>query len=423
MRAFIMSWLVAQASPSLTLEEALARARAHPRLQQSQSMKAVSSAQVTGARAGFLPTVSGSVGYQRATGNYVTQPALRLTGRLTPPPTDESFPFYSAVMSFSQPLWDFGRSLNLLRSARLGQAAAQRDVDTAAADVVFSVKVAYYDALAADALLTVAGQTIAQMTQHLERARALVEVGSRPRFDVTRAEVDLQNARIAEIQAKSAVVNSRAALSSSVGVDSTLYQLVEPAETLEPERTIPERVERALRQRPEPLALSARIAAQEALVAARKSNYWPSLNATGQLNWRGADFPLVRNWQAGATLSVPLLVGGLDYARVQEEEARLESLRAQRANLALEIRRDIEESVRAWTEAKARREVAKVLVVQAQENLELAEGRYAAGAGNNIEVADAQAAMASARGQQVRARYDVSITQAQLARSEQGAGF
>ena len=58
-----------------------------------------------------------------------------------------------------------------------------------------------------------------------------------------------------------------------------------------------------------------------------------------------------------------------------------------------------------------------MLVAQAQENLELAEGRYQAGVGSIVELTDAQAALTSARAQQVRAGYDLATARARLTRA------
>jgi outer membrane protein TolC len=54
---------------------------------------------------------------------------------------------------------------------------------------------------------------------------------------------------------------------------------------------------------------------------------------------------------------------------------------------------------------------------QARENLELAEGRYRTGAGNVIELADAQAQRASGEAEYVRSLYAYRIAVAELERA------
>ena len=114
----------------------------------------------------------------------------------------------------------------------------------------------------------------------------------------------------------------------------------------------------------------------------------------------------MHNWQVGATLSWPFLNGGADEARAAELRGAVEQTRAARAAEVLQVRADVEQAALAVLEAHARRDVSQVLVGQAQENLELAEGRYQAGVGSIVELTDAQAALTSARAQQVRSGYD-----------------
>jgi len=53
-------------------------------------------------------------------------------------------------------------------------------------------------------------------------------------------------------------------------------------------------------------------------------------------------------------------------------------------------------------------------VVNAREQLRLAEGRYQAGVGNMIELGDAQVAMTTAAAQEVQAHFGLATARAQL---------
>ena len=58
--------------------------------------------------------------------------------------------------------------------------------------------------------------------------------------------------------------------------------------------------------------------------------------------------------------------------------------------------------------------MAKTLVVQAKESLELAGGRYQAGLGTIIELSDAQTSYSNAQAQEVKAVFDLATAWAQL---------
>ena len=404
----------------LTLEEALARARAHPLTAESQALLAQASARTREAFAAFLPAGNVSATYSRATSNFAPSPGTQPGGGTNQAPraeTDITSPFYSASVNVQVPIWDFGRTLGQVRAARASTSAAEADLSATRQDVATQVRVAYFGALAAEALVKVADDTIAQMQKHLEFAKASFEVGRRTRFDVTRAEVDLSNARITKIQADNGVATSRAALSAAIGEPVGDARLEVRPQVEAPDPRPEEAAEHALRARPELTALDLRQRAAGASLDSARSAWLPILSAAGQYAWRGQDFPLVRNWQVGATLTWPFLNGGADAARVAEQRGAVEQTQAAHAAEVLQVRADAEQAAFAVIEAHARRDASHVLVAQAQENLELAEGRYQAGVGSIVELTDAQAALTSARAQQVRAGYDLETARARLTRA------
>ena len=68
--------------------------------------------------------------------------------------------------------------------------------------IVFTVKQAYYGVLQAKCKGMFRGDTVKQFDQHLEQAKGFFEAGTKPKFDVTKAEVDLSNAKLNLIRMK-----------------------------------------------------------------------------------------------------------------------------------------------------------------------------------------------------------------------------
>jgi len=116
----------------------------------------------------------------------------------------------------------------------------------------------------------------------------------------------------------------------------------------------------------------------------------------------------------GASVNLPIFSGGLTAARVAESRANLRALRADertlRQQIALEVRRALLDVAR-FSESI---DVSARAAEQAQENLELAQGRYEMGVGNVIELTDAQVQRASAEADRVGALYDHQIAVAAL---------
>jgi outer membrane protein len=122
-------------------------------------------------------------------------------------------------------------------------------------------------------------------------------------------------------------------------------------------------------------------------------------------------------WNVLGTITWPFLNGGADMGRVDVQSGVLASARASRDLLVLQVRTDVEQAVTTVNEARARRTVARKLVGQARENLELAEGRYQAGIGTIIDVTVSQTSYTSAQAQEVKAAFDLATAWAQLQRA------
>ncbi|MFL5273265.1 MAG: TolC family protein [Anaeromyxobacteraceae bacterium] len=424
MNVLVLALLVSQVPPPaapadqvLTLDDALARARTHPRVAQAAAAVAQASARSREAFAGYLPSGAASAAYGK-TSSSGRAGSIQLTpGGTTTVSSGGVDDLYSVTVNLQAPIWDFGRTLEAVRAARASEEAERADLTVARDEQGVQVRQAYYAALASDALVSVADDTIVQMERHLAFAQGSLEVGRRTRFDVTRAQVDLANARIQKIQADNGRASSRAALAAAIGEDLDDARLEEPAGPEGPDPDPRDAVARALRSRPELAALDRRVTAADAAAAAARDAWYPTLGASGQLGWRGTEFPLSRTWQVLGTLTWPFLNGGADVARAAEARAAADASRAAREAEALQVKVEVEQAALAVIEARARRDVSKVLVAQATENLELAEGRYQAGVGSIIELADAQAALTSARAQRVRSGYDLATARARLERT------
>lgn len=403
--------------PALTLDEALVRAKSNPRAAAARATVDQARHRIDEARAGFYPSANALFGYSRATGNYAPSPGLTLRGA-TPEASNQSFGYYSTALNVNQMVWDFGRTNANVAAAEALARSSETDVVAADEDLALAVRAAFFTTLATEALAHAAADNTAAQHKHVDQARVQVDVGKRPVYDVTRARIDLGNAEVAELQANNAVLQSRAELSHAIGSDVGQAPLAPPApvpDTADP--GVEAAVTRALGARPELAQVDARLAAQAAVLDAAGRAYWPTIGANGQVNLRGADFPLVYNWQLGAAVTVPILAGGGDAARIEEQAAALEALRRSREAVALDVRLDVENQVLAVAEAKARVKLAVQVIEQAREAVRLSEGRYAAGAGSIVELVDAQTALTASEAQAIRAGFDLAVARARLQRA------
>jgi outer membrane protein TolC len=402
--------LPATVGEPISLDQALELARRNPVIAQSQAQLLQASGQVGIARSGFLPSASlgGKAGWTATD--------------LGAAPSGMLYATYGVTATLSQTIWDFGRTLGSYKAARDLERAAQAGVENAWIEVEYNVRRTYYTAVATEALVAVADQTVASNLRQLELARGQFEVGTRPRFDVTTADVNVQQSRIAQIQARDAVTLARIALSQAVGQDVTRRPLERPVLPSEIELDVPTLMDKANAARPDLRAANLTISASEQGLSAAKSAWYPILGVGLNYAWNRSEYPVIgglpapdaNSWSILGTVTWPFLSGGADMGRVDVQSGVLASSTAQRDQLLLQVRTDVEQGVSGVKEARARREVSRVLVAQARENLDLAEGRYQAGLGTIIEVTTAQTSYTSAQAQEVKAVFDLASAWAQL---------
>ena len=329
-----------------------------------------------------------------------------------------TFNFYSTGLAFSQILFDFGQTLDQIRAAQATRRSADANLSTTRENVVFDVKQAYFNLLAARRLLGVADETIRDITKQLELAEGRHKVGLAPKFDVTRAQVLLANAELNQVTARNAVAVSRETLRNALGLDGPLdFDIVDTLDRTQVEVNEADAVERAYANRPE---LQSLVAQEEALaeqIASLQKTYLPFVTGNGAYDWTGADYPLQQNWTIGASVNLSLFNGGFTTAQIGEAKANLAALefneKSLRQNIALQVREAALDLRRAGESIR----VAEKGAQQARESLQLAEGRYTTGVGNIIELTDAQSSLTSAEADSVRALYGYQISLAALERA------
>lgn len=380
----------------LTVEEAVRLALAyHPAVVQAVQELAAATAQARSAAAGYWPGVSASAGYTRQTAN--TKP-----GQSGGPSGDR----YSASLGFDLLIYDFGKTPATVRQACERRLAAEQALRAARNDVVYAVRTAFYDVCRARELLQVAEESVRQFETHLEQVRAFAEVGTRMRYDVTKSEVDLGNAKLARIDAAAALVRARAALNHSMGLAETVGYAVRGGDATGLSITVDDAMGVARQRHPELLALEARERAASAAVDAAVADLYPSLKVGGDYGGSGSSFPLAWNWSLFARAAASLFTGWSQTAGVDSSVAALRAARANVAAREQQLYQDLCDGLTALRTSGERQVLTDLIVREAEESLALVNERYKVGKASSIEVTDAQVSLTTARGDRVKARFD-----------------
>jgi outer membrane protein len=156
------------------------------------------------------------------------------------------------------------------------------------------------------------------------------------------------------------------------------------------------------------------VEAQALTARAIQGAYGPTLAASLSVTPGGTALDsLAWNAATGVSLSWPFFQGGLTRAQVREAEATANQLTAQLEQERSQVRLELEQARLLVRAAKASLAAQRDAVINAQEQLRLAEGRYQAGVGSGIELGDAQVALTNAEAQQVQADGQLATARAQ----------
>ena len=362
------------------------------------------------ARAALLPQIETSVTRDNRTVNLeafgvrfeIPGTEFRTPSRVGP------FSFFDARASGSQTIFNLS-AIRRYQASRTSAAAAREDGDSAREMVAAQVARAYLAALRTEARLEAARANVLLAERLLELARNQKTAGTGTGIDVTRAMVQLASERQLLLVAENEC--SRAHLELLRAMDlrlDTRFDLTDRLEFHALDDLAPEQaLEKALAARPDWRAQRRREKAAEMSHGATKWERLPSLAAFGTYGTIGPaidnNFP-TRTY--GVSLRLPIFDGGrLEYRRMESaSQLRQEQIRT--ADLRARIELDIRLALDALHSAREQVQVAGEGLQLAQQELEQAQRRFAAGVAPGIEVTDAQNRVARARDNQIAALFN-----------------
>ncbi len=403
-----------QPGKPLSLNDCVALAlRFNPALRSNLATVDAQRARVEQALAAYYPQVNLNSSYNWNTFNFV-----RLGGTTGAYNYNWTFvDVFSVGPTLNLTIYDFGRTSNSVKINRENVKASEQDLVTTRQTVILNVQQAYFGVLQGQRLVEVAKEIVTNTKYHLEQAQGFYQAGTRPKIDVTKAEVDVANAQLALIQANNNFAVAQVTLNNAIGLTRSLTFPVEDTLGFAPrEYRLEDIVQTAYDQRPEILQIKAKQRSQEAAVNLARSSYYPILSGNAQYLLRGYHMPNDMTWDLyfGATLSIPIFTGFSSPNQVAEQQANLRNLLSQEEALRLNIRLEAEQAYLSQKQAAEQVRVTEKAVGQAQENYDLAKGRYQVGVGSPLEITDAEVQLANAKANHIQALYNYKVAEAKI---------
>ncbi len=286
------------------------------------------------------------------------------------------------------------------------------------------VKKAYYDVLMAEEQERLLQQSIGRSEETLAQVRSLSAKGLATETDTLRAYVNVENQRPMLTKAANGIRAARALLSVTLGLEHS--RTIELADTLSPTLQAASVLayEAALQQalsRSDIKQLAFRKDLADAEIASNVAGHLPSLAAFGQYqiisqsdNFELGKQQFPNSSYVGVQVAVPIFSGFRTDAKVQQ--AMLGKLQAEKQfDVAKNIvGAELRVGIANVEEARARITAQERTVQAAERSYKAVRSRHAQGLLRQIEVSDADLALAQAKTNYFQAVYDYLVAAADL---------
>jgi outer membrane protein len=382
----------------------------HPGLAIAQNAARQAADSLTQTRAGLLPDLSLSGNASAAKLRGPTGGTGGTGG------TSNTSTSWGSELLLTQTLFESGL-YEQVGSAKAAARASRLGVDDTRRTIVLGVAQTYYAALAARALVDVAGRTLGSSTQHVEAARAKIAEGAAAESDVYPFEVELAQARLGVITAENQMQTSLTALKQAIGLPAEAsVQLAEELGRPALDEKLSDLLQTAYQDRPD-------IRQQRALIESARLNLrvaeiqrGPVLNVAGDASYAVGDTARGSAAQIQAGVSFPVFDGQLTKARADSARAALNSATQVLQEAQIAVGAEVEQSYLNAVQAGNAIDASETALRAAQVSLSAAEERYAAGqgVGTVIDVIDAQVKLRQAEVDRVQAYYDYNTALAAL---------
>lgn len=327
-----------------------------------------------------------------------------------------------AGVTLSQLITDFGRTVNLVSSAKLREKAENASALATTEDIVLATDQAFYNALQAQALLKVAQQTVNTRQSVEHQIDELAKNKLKSNLDLSFAQVNLSQAKLLQLDAQNNVDSTVAALTAILGFDKQVaYELSDEDSILPaPPPDVDGLVNTALQQRPDLQAFNYDQQAAEKFQRAQRDLLFPTVSALGiagstpvRPDCFGGCFPnyFISSWYGaiGVNMSIPIFNGFLYTAQASEANYRAKAAAENTRDLRDRVVRDVRTAWLSANTAFQRVGVAAELAKEADLGLNLAQGRYNLGLGSIVELSQAQLQQTDAAISYVNSQYQYRL--------------
>jgi outer membrane protein len=338
----------------------------------------------------------------------------------------------SATISITQLIYDGGRTIAAIRSAKeadiAGRATLLRDLQTLALNIAN----AYYTVLEDNATVTADAQLVHEFEVNEASVAAQIRNGAAPRSDIAAAQFQTAQAKGNLVTAQGAAIGAQGTFATTLGLDADVMVVPKSlrAQPSVPNPTYAASLKRALVMRPDYIAAAYTVESEQEGVRYAKLARFPVLTASGNDGFgrtfincysttqtvKGIVLPVSEcpgppAWSndksIAVNLTIPLYDQGLTNYNIGVAASQLDQALATLNTTRLTVESDVRSALATLISARASLVQAKSELLSAQVSLDATQAQYRVGASTILNVVTAEANLSTAQSTYITALYGV----------------
>jgi outer membrane protein TolC len=329
------------------------------------------------------------------------------------------FSYFDVRASATQKVFDW-KAIQKYRAAVTNEAVANLNLKDARDLVVLATGNAYLQAIAQAARVETTRAQVDTAKALFNKAQAQQQAGVAPAIDTLRAQVQYQTRQQQLIAATNDFAKQKLSLARVIGLaagqefalaDSAPYEAF-------PIPDVETSLQRAYSLRSDYKAAQGRLQAAELESRAAVAGHYPTLDFSadyGEIGKTPGD--VLPTYHVVGTLNIPIFAGGKVHSDALKAESSLRQAQAQLADVKGQIDQDVRNALLDLKSSSDQVEVAQSSVNLAEQALTQSQDRFSAGVTDNLEVIQAQEAVASAHESLISSLYFHNLAKVAFARA------
>ncbi len=303
-------------------------------------------------------------------------------------------------------------------AARYGLNAADMELENSLQTIKLTATNYYFNVLRCRNQIEVDEDNVRTLQEHLNNVNAQFRAGTVAKADVLSSQVRLANAQQSLVTAQNDYDVAVATLSNYLLMPTDTILRAQEQLTYTPYNlNLANCTAYALENRPDVAAADYAVKQAESGVRSAKAGYRPTVNAiaSGGINGKSPfSNKLSDSWTAGISANWNIFDNGVTAAQVESAKASLAAAEEAAAEAREGVQLEVQSAYLTLHAAEKNISTTKLAITSAEEDFKIAQVRYAAGVGTNLDVMDASDKLTQAKNNYYVALYTYNTAKAEL---------